>query len=366
MYSCIKCNAAYPELGLPYRCKICGGVYDCDSIHFQPPTADFIKMPGFWRYRQSFDLPTNAPVISLGEGQTPLVWMDEFGYKIALKCEYQNPTGSFKDRGSATLVSFLCARGVERVVEDSSGNAGASLAAYAARAGILTQIYVPEYASGPKRRQIEAYGAEVIPVSGRRIDVTEEALLAVNGSEVYASHAYLPFNIPGYATIAYELVEQLGQAPGTFICPVGHGGLLLGVARGFTALKDAGLIDRYPKLIGVQAMACAPLAEMYTKHSHQIQRVVEGNTLAEGIRVANPLKSKEVVAAVLSSDGDFITVSEPKILSGRDELASRGFYVEMTSATVWDALEQAVNKDSNQRLPEPVVLVLTGSGLKTG
>jgi threonine synthase len=120
------------------------------------------KSPGIWCYRNQFGLPDSAPLITLGEGRTPLIWVDIAGNRVALKSDHLNPTGSFKDRGSAILASFLRDRGTDLAVEDSSGNAGASFAAYATRSGIDARIYVPESTSGPKITQIEAYGAEIV------------------------------------------------------------------------------------------------------------------------------------------------------------------------------------------------------------
>jgi threonine synthase len=365
MIHCLHCNAGYPEQGVPYLCQICGGIFDCDAIQYRPENTVDGALPGIWRYRHTFDFPSNAPVISLGEGNTPLVWSDAFGYPVAFKCEYQNPTGSFKDRGSATLVSFLRARGITQAVEDSSGNAGASLAAYAARAGLQVSVYIPETASGPKRKQIEAYGAEVIPVPGPRSNSTDVVRKVAGAEVIYASHAYLPFNLPGYATIAYEIVEQLGESPGIFICPAGQGGLLLGASRGFTALKAAGIIHRYPILVGVQALACAPLFDMDQQITTSWNGAGDEYTLAEGVRVRSPLRSVDVVQEVKSSGGRFLAIAEADILSGRDELARRGFYVETTSAIVWNGLSQVVSIFGTHQLPEPIVVVLTGSGLKT-
>jgi threonine synthase len=364
MYLCIRCNAVYPEIETPYLCPRCGGLYDWVPQPYQTPDPDSQALPGIWRYRNNFGFAAPTPIVSLGEGNTPLIWADAFGYRVAFKCEYQNPTCSFKDRGSATLAGFLSARGVSQIVEDSSGNAGASIAAYAARAGFHAQIYVPETASGPKRKQIEAYGAEVVAVPGQRSNAAEQARKATRYGLVYASHAYLPFNLPGYATIAFEILDQLGESPGTLICPAGQGGLLLGAAQGFLALISAGKINRCPKLIGVQARACAPLVERFQYPSGS-QRVTEVDTMAEGVRVRNPLRAEKVIQVVRSSEGDFLAVPEDEILSGRDELAFRGFYVETTSAIVWNALDQAIHSAGAQRLPEPVVVVLTGSGLKT-
>ncbi len=133
---CTNCGRPYPEEATPYRCPTCGGVFDFTGLPpFDPGQVDN-NLPGIWRYRHTFYEPASLPVVTLGEGNTPLVWAEAFGRQVAFKLEYLNPTGSFKDRGSAPMVSFLAARGVSTAVEDSSGNAGSSFAAYAARAGI--------------------------------------------------------------------------------------------------------------------------------------------------------------------------------------------------------------------------------------
>lgn len=360
--SCTTCGRAYPADSFPYCCPSCGGLYDSPSpIDFDPTRVDRAQ-PGIWRYHYTFGLPNGFWAVSLGEGNTPLVWAEAFGRKVAFKCEFLNPTGSFKDRGSAVLAALLRARGIREVVEDSSGNAGASLAAYAARAGIQAQIFVPESASGPKRTQIEAYGAKLTSIPGTRADVAEAVKKTADTGRVYASHAHLPFNIPGYATVAYEIFEQLGdEMPGALVVPAGQGGLLRGLVRGFTALRIANKTTTIPKLIGVQARACAPLWAMFTTGGAGLASVTENSTLAEGVRVRVPLRGEAVVAAVKKSGGRFTIVDEEDILPGRDALARRGFYVEPTSAIVWPALEQTI-----QDLADPLVVVLTGSGLKYG
>ena len=358
MIGCSVCKTPYPNNSIPYICPHCGGLYDYSD---PPPfNTELIEpdLPGFWRYKQAFGLPADAPIVSLGEGNTPLVWAEAFGKQVGFKLETLNPTGSFKDRGTALLVSFLRSRGVTSAVEDSSGNAGASFAAYAARAGISAQIFVPAYAAGPKREQIAYYGAQVTPISGPRSKATEAVLEAIAEGEIYASHAYMPHGIPGLATLAYELYEQLGQAPGTVILPIGHGTLLLGLARGFTALRKADLIDRQPVLVGVQAAVCAPLwAEIHGESPE----IGEGETLAEGVRIARPHRREALLEAVRASEGTFLAVEEDRIIPGRDSLAHAGLYVELTSALVWDGLRQIVGQ-----VPEPIVAILTGSGLKDG
>jgi threonine synthase len=327
-------------------------------LPFDPAQVDR-SLPGIWRYRHTFGLAPELEPVSLGEGNTPLVWAEAFGRRVAFKCEFLNPSGSFKDRGSTVVATWLKAHGVAEAVEDSSGNAGASFAAYAARAGIRARIFVPASASGPKRRQIEAYGAELMPVPGSRSDVAEAVKKVAAEGVAYASHAYLPFNLPGYATAAYEIFEQLGQMPGAVVLPVGQGGLLLGLARGFEALRVAGNLNMRPMMIGVQARACAPLWAMFTAGGEGLSFVAENPTLAEGVRVRHPLRGDTVLAAVAASRGSMCVADEEKILPARAALAHLGFYVEPTSAIVWSALAQMQGK-----LPDPVVVILTGAGYK--
>jgi threonine synthase len=356
---CNKCGSAYPPDGVPYRCPVCSGLFDyVNMFHFDTAEVDR-SQPGIWRYRNSFGLSPDVEPVSLGEGNTPLIWVNVFNRQVALKCEYINPSGSFKDRGSSVIASWLKWRGVTEAVEDSSGNAGASFAAYAARAGIKARIYVQSSTSGPKSKQIEAYGAELIRIAGSRSDVSEAIRKVAETGAAYASHAYLPFNLPGYATAAYEIVEQLGKMPGTVVVPAGQGGMLIGMARGFDNLRIGDKSNKKPKMIGVQAHACAPLWALYAAGGKEPEPVEEHQTLAEGVRVRNPLRKDTILAAVAASGGAIYVVEENEILPACDALARLGFYVEPTSAIVWAALARVCDK-----FPDPVVVILTGSGLK--
>lgn len=377
MYHCLNCSRPYPSTGLPHICPVCGGLYEDDGVWTFDPDAIDENAPGLWRYRHTFDLPPEQLPVSLGEGRTPLVDVRLRGRKVYFKCEYLNPTGSFKDRGSALLIAWAQSRGVNDVIEDSSGNAGASLAAYATRVGMRTRIFVPATASGPKRRQIEMYGAEVVVVEGKRSAATEAAQRAATQGSAYLSHAHLPFNLRGYATVAYEIWEQLqGRLPGAVIVPVGQGGLLLGLARGFRALlplplrsmqrwrfwarpKEQNQSSTLPRLIGVQARACAPLWALFTAGLEGWRFVAENPTLAEGVCVRLPVRAQAVLQAVQASQGLFVAVDEEAILPGREALHHLGFEVEPTSALVWNALLQTLPD-----LPDPVVVILTGAGWK--
>ncbi len=357
---CTNCHRPYPDKETPFRCLICGGVFDFNGELGIDPRKIDENLPGIWRYRHYFGSHADSPVVYLGEGDTPLVWVKSASREVACKLEYLNPTGSFKDRGAAILISFLKERGVRSAIEDSSGNAGASFAAYAARAGIKARVFVPDYTSTPKRKQVEAYGAEVIRVQGARTAASEAVLRAAEQGDVYASHAYLPHGILGFATIAFEVVNQLGGAPGTVIAPTGQGSLLLGLGRGFNALFHAGVIEKIPKLIGVQALACAPLWAIYQFGAAGLELVTEGETLAEGVRIRYPVRGDAIVNMMALNDGIFIAIDESEILPSQVELARQGLYVEPTSAIVWSALDQVMDD-----VRDPIVLVLTGTGLKS-
>lgn len=356
MIACTNCGALYPAQGTPFRCAACGGIYDDEQLTFDAGQIE-PGQPGLWRYRHSLGLPEGAKRVWLGEGQTPLLWLEDAGCAVGLKLESLNPTGSYKDRGSAVLLSQLLGRGVRQAVEDSSGNAGASFAAYAACAGVRGRVYVPASASGPKLRQIEAYGAEVCAIAGPRSAAAAAVLHEAESGVPYASHAYLPFGLAGIATIAYELWEA-GVQPGSVVAPVGHGGLLLGLLRGYAALQRAGLVRAGPHFVAVQAAACAPLVQAALTGGTLVE-AGEGLTVAEGVRVRMPMRGAAILRAAPSGQHTYLAVAEDAILPAYRRLAERGIYVEPTSALVWAAFEQLRGK-----IPEPVILILTGSGLK--
>jgi len=274
------------------------------------------------------------------------------------------PTGSFKDRGAAVLVSFLKHLGVEEVVEDSSGNAAASLAAYCAYAGIKARIFVPAYASPAKLQQIQTYGAELVPVPGSRADAAHAAEEAAKAGSYYASHYWNPVVLEGLKTLAYELAEQRGwRAPENLVFPSGQGTFLLGAYRGFRELLEAKVIDRMPRLFAVQAEACAPLAVAFQEGLEEPAEVELGETVAEGVRIARPVHGREVLAAIRETGGAALTVAEKEIVQARQELAHRGLFIEPTSAVAVAGLKH-LHEQGLISPNELTIVPLTGSGLK--
>jgi threonine synthase len=316
-----------------------------------------------WRYAQAL-LVGAEHAVSLGEGWTPLLDGQWDGAPVRFKLEFMMPTGSFKDRGMTVMVSYLKSRGVERVLEDSSGNAGASLSAYAAAAGLACRILVPETASYPKIAQIAACGADVVTIKGSRQDVAEAALR--QSAEIfYASHNWQPFFVEGIKTLAYELWEQLGfRAPDNLVVPLGYGSNVLGAERGFGELTREGEIGKGPRLFGVQAANCAPYHAAFVAGGHDLVATPISPTVAEGIATPKPTRVAEVLNAVRQSGGSIVAVSEAEIVGALRDLARRGLYVEPTSATAAAGLTRLLAAGAI-RPDETTVLVLTGSGLKS-
>lgn len=362
VYKCANCGRPQAWTFTGWRCPTCRGVLTLAApAVFDPGLVD-PTAAGVWRYRHTFPLPAEVEPVTLGEGGTPLISVTVAGRPVFFKQENLNPSGSFKDRGMAVLFAALRAAGVREAIEDSSGNAGASFAAYAARAGVRGRVFVPASAAGPKRRQIEAYGAVVEAVDGPRSQAAEAAHAAAAAGAIYASHVYNPLGLAGNATAAWELWEQLGQAPEAVLLPLGHGTLLLGLQRGFEALLAAGLIPRLPRLIGVQARPCAPLWAVQHFGAQGLGWVTEGATIAEGIRVVQPVRGDAVLAAIRASGGTCLVVDEDAILPARAALARQGLYVEPTAAVVWAALTEL---PPDVEVTGPLVAVLTGHGLKS-
>ena len=316
-----------------------------------------------WRYAQAIGMDAQSAV-SLGEGGTPLLCRTWNGVPVRFKLEFMMPTGSFKDRGMTVMVSYLKSRGIDHVLEDSSGNAGASLSAYAAAAGMRCRILVPETASYPKIAQIAACGADVVTVPGTRQDVADAAM-RMSSEIFYASHNWQPFFIEGTKTLAYELWEALDfRAPDNVITPLGYGSNVLGLDRGFDELLRNGEISKRPRIFGVQAANCAPCHAAWRAGGDSPVAVEITPTVAEGIASSQPTRLREVLHAVRASDGAIAAVSEAEIIAALAGLARMGLYVEPTSAAAAAGLTQLLACGAIRRDEESVV-VLTGSGLKS-
>lgn len=361
MVGCTSCSATAAS-PTEWRCGECAAPLRTPLA--KPDRATLAASArGVGRYRRWLETDT---IVSLGEPETPLVELDWHGVGVHVKLEGALPTGSFKDRGTAVLFGALLRDGVTHIVEDSSGNAGASFAAYAAAAEIEIELFVPASASPSKLAQAVALGATLRPVDGPRQAATDAAIaFACERDLVYASHQWQPvFNL-GTQTFAFELWEQLGeQVPDAVVCPVGAGGMLLGVYLGFRALREAGLTQSEPRIVGVQSAACAPLARAFAEGLDGAAVVERGQSVAEGVLLTQPPRAGEILAAVRSSNGAIIALDDETLWSAHERLRKRGLLVEATSALAPAALGvllEAGVLDAG----ETIVVAATGHGLKT-
>jgi threonine synthase len=348
-----------PTDSLAWCCPVCRGPLDLD---FAPTPASLKSLAGrvnsLWRYAECLPLPT--PSVSLGEGRTPLVPLKE---GVSAKLDFLMPTLSFKDRGAALLAELAMRLRPRRVVADSSGNAGTSIAAYCARAQLPCTVYVPDGTSAKKLEQIGAHGARLEVVPGDREAAARAAREAADEEGTfYASHVFNPYFLHGTKTYVHELWEDLGgRLPEVLVVPVGNGTLLLGAALAVAELHAAGMIDRRPALYAVQSAAVAPLAHAWHEGADDLVGVTPAApTFAEGIAIPRPPRARQILRAVRDSGGTFFTVTEDQIRHAQRDLASRGLYVESTGVACWAAVREGALGSRTAVVP------LCGAGLKTG
>src|SRR5439155_9713786 len=327
-----------------YRCPTCGRCGNADRPLWRCECGSHLNLtPGcglarreivaeeasLWRYGAALAL-RGSPRISLGEGWTPLVLRDWYGAGVFFTLESQMPTGSFKDRGTAVMINHLLEVGVGPIHEDSSGNAGASIATYAAASGIPCRIYVPATAPPGKLVQIAVSGADVRMVPGSRQDVTEAALGA-SGDSFYASHNWHPYFIEGTKTLAFELWEQLGfRLPDNILVPTGYGSNILGLERGFDELERSGEITARPRFFAIPAANCVAFAAAWQTGEDRFVPFAAQPTIADGIATPKPVRIAEVLGAVRRSKGRVVAVGEEEIAPALTALGRLGLFVEPT------------------------------------
>jgi len=360
-YFCSNCKRFYSLQPARWRCD-CGSFLD---LEFKPQFSirNILKRsPTLWRYREAIPIHSDQSILSMNEGFTPLEEIKLDGDRVLIKIDYLFPTGSYKDRGATVLISKMKEWGVQKVVEDSSGNAGSAIAAYCAKAGIGCEIYVPHTTSSGKLVQIQAYGATLKKVEGSRERTAEKAMEAASKIP-YASHCWNPFFLHGTKTFAFEVWEQMGwRTPDTLVLPIGHGTLFLGAYIGFKELKVAGMVKRVPKLVGVQSISCAPLYEAFKKGWKETRPIKKKETIAEGIAIAEPVRGRQILEAIREMDGEVLAVTEEEIRMALKEMGRKGHFIEPTSAATIAGLKKYLRKKGRK---ETVVSTFTGMGLKS-
>lgn len=313
------------------------------------------------RYRRFLPVSGKTPIVSLAEGGTPLIKAHRLGAEIGidlyLKIEGLNPTGSFKDRGMTMAVSKGIEEGATAVICASTGNTSASAAAYAGRAGIRSIVIIPEgkIAAG-KLAQAIAHGAQVLSVAGNFDQALAIVKDIVNNYPVQLVNSINPYRLEGQKTGAFEVVDALGEAPGYLAIPVGNAGNITAYWKGFKEYREAGIISSLPRMIGFQAAGAAPLVVGHP--------VAKPETIATAIRIGNPARGDEALAAAAESGGFIDAVTDEEIINAYRLVASaEGTFCEPASAA---GIAGVIKKRRDGYIPggATVVCVLTGHGLK--
>lgn len=355
-FRCVACGATQPASINDLACVACGDVLEV--VYDMSPDGRAPRLP----------LARPSERLSLGEGNTPLVPLqsiaDVLGIKrLWAKLEMMAPTGSFKDRGSTVLISAALEAGVTEFVEDSSGNAGASLSAYAAAAGITAHVFFPDSAAQGKVDQIGIFGASLHPTPGPRQAATDAAVTYVADRGLpYLSHNLSPYFIEGMKSFSYEVVGSDAASVTDIVDPVGNGSLLIGMFKGFEELRAAERIGSGPRLHAVQAEAVRPLVAALSGDEWVFNP--GSRTAASGISVSHPPRLRQCVEVVRLSGGSGVAVDDEAMLRWQRKLASEvGIFCEVTSAAAFAGLEAMVESGMIGGDAE-VLIPVTGSGLK--
>lgn len=370
---CIECGARHRLNERAYACAKCGGLLEIKLADI--PDFDLKRWStrplGVWRYREVLPIEEKVDVVSLGEGGTGLHECRRLAGDLSLKHvhvknEGENPTGSFKDRGMTVGVTKAVELGADSVMCASTGNTSASLAAYAARAGLKCFVMIPagKIAAG-KLSQAVVHGAKIIEIDGNFDDAMRVVVeVARNVGSPYLLNSINPFRLEGQKTIAYEIKDQLPQLPDIIVLPVGNAGNITALWKGLLELRALGLADTLPRLIGVQAERASPIANAFRLGRDHVEPVANPETIATAIRIGSPVNWKRALAAARGSGGLIETVTDREILEAQKALASReGIFIEPASASAIAGLRKLTD-EGHIKTDEEVVCIATGNGLK--
>lgn len=364
---CTSCSRDIMDVnGAIYLCPYCGGILETVFTYKQ----QFIELIQNGNFAIADVLPFDSSAyIDIGQGNTPLLQAgylsDKYGVQLYLKCEYQNPTGSFKDRPVSCGISKAVSMGYRRAVVASSGNGAAAVAAFAAKVGMQACIYVPESTPEEKVKQAKMYGGKVFRVQGPYSNSYRAALEDGEEGTCNLTTTFLnPFTIDGDKVVAYELYLAMG-VPDAIYVPIGAGPLLVGILKGFEELRTLGIIDILPRMVGVQALGCSPVVTAFER-GERVCSDSAPSTIAGGIcdgLVGYEQDGNYTLSAVCRSHGICVAVSDEEICYAQSRLArSEGIFVEPSSA----AAIAAISRTARQLAGEGgrVVALLTGHGLK--
>lgn len=374
---CINCGKKYDINEIVYFCTKCGDLleikYDYNVINKAISKSNWQNVPlSVWRYRDFMPVQDFSKIVSLNEGGTGFHSSKRLGKilgirQLFVKNEGENPTGSFKDRGMTVGVTKAIELGVKSVICASTGNTSASLAAYAARAGLKCAVLIPagKIAYG-KLSQAMIYGAKVIQVRGNFDESLEIVLkLSEKYREIYLLNSINPFRIEGQKSLGFEICDQLNQKmPDRIVVPVGNAGNISAIWKGLKEFYRLGFLNKLPKMTGIQAEGSAPIVHAVKSGSDTVVPITSPETVATAIRIGAPVSWKKALRAIRESKGTAETVTDEEILDAQKLLAqTEGLFVEPASASSIAGLKKLIEQGEVDK-DEHVVCITTGHGLK--
>jgi threonine synthase len=371
---CSACDATYAPTTLVNLCTCGAPLLARYRLEAAAAALDRADLHGttLWRYHAMLPVQSPAGVVSLGEGMTPLLRADRLGKRLGLnhfyiKDESLNPTGSFKARGLALAIARAAELGVTRVAVPSAGNAGGATAAYAARAGIESYVFMPRDVPHAFVVECQINGAHVELVDGL---ITDAGRRVAAGREEYGwfdlSTLKEPYRVEGKKTMGYELAEQFDwELPHVIIYPTGGGTGLIGMWKSFDEMEALGWIDSHrPRMVTVQAEGCAPIVRAFQSGATRAEPWQNATTMAAGLRVPSAVGDALMLRALRDSEGTAVAVSEAEILEGVKAIGqSEGMFVCPEGGAALAGLRRLIAEGWIHR-EERVVLFNTGSGLK--
>jgi threonine synthase len=367
---CTNCKKTFPIDRVYPRCDSCAEPLEVARVAAGAITdGDILRQTILERYTDFFPFSEGEMTISLKEGFTPLIESSKLASELGVKAlhfknETQNPTWSFKDRGTVSGITHALSLGYERIGTVSSGNMAVSVAAYGARAKLKTFIFVSANIPPEKLNPIAIYDPLLIRVDGDYGDLYFQSLAIGKECGIYFINSDVPFRVEGSKTIAFEICEGMNFEPPDFvIVPTSSGGNLRGIIKGFEEFLDCGLIKKVPRFVCAQASGCSPIYEASRKNKDKVSRFQNPDTIAHAIENPFPPSGNEVLRKIRENGGIFVAVTDDEILRAQKTLAEEGIFAQPAGAVPLAALTK-LREDSAIDGKSTVVCIVTGGGLK--
>ena len=367
---CTECHSTYSKGEILQKCPKCGGLLDTiinPEILSEKSKDDIDHTRSMWKFRDFLPVDAADKIVSAGEGDTPLRKLSSVRGNVWVKDETRNPTGTFKDRGASLAITALSRLGVKDLVLASEGNAGCSFALYSQIADLDCRVFLPRQANPAKVELSRKLGAKVTLVQGTIADAGRSAEALVKKERSYNASTFVtPYRHDGKGTMALEICEQLGwRSPDWVVYPVGGGVGLVGMWKMFSILEKIGWVKRRPRFVAVQPAGCAPVVKAYNSKKDDVDEWNNPKTIAFGLRIPKPLAGKWILRCLRESNGIALSVIDEEIRKAMGQaLKDEGLLLEPSSAATIAALPHLYSEKMVDR-SEEVVLIATGSGLKT-